>query len=236
MIFNSVEAERLYKLYTTSPSDALISGLHEISAGLIKAIALSLDRDFADDLIQEGHLKLHTIIIGRKYNPGRCSMYTFLSTALRNRMIDYLRKERTCLTLYDWSGVSVCTPPAVESLPAFDCYYTHRFPSISDNNPILYSRDALKECLNKSKIITTMHEVYGVPKSRAAVIYNSMVIFARYTSLVDCHECDFSEPLAHATNGHEFTLEPERILVGAPHANYTQIVRHVSIYYGRKTG
>lgn len=237
MIFNSIEAERLYALCLCDNNPAAITKLHELSAGLIKAVALSLDPSCADDLIQEGHLKLQTIITAKKYKANKCSLYTFLSVALRNRMIDYLRKEKSYLSLYD-NCPAHCNTSFVSSYnhELFDCYYPRRFPSLTHPSVIGYTKDALTENLSKARVIETIWRNYGLPKGRAAVMYNSVQIFLRYVSIIDCDIDSLDEPLANATNGHEFTLIPESILVHAPNAKYLTILQHVNILkYGTQT-
>lgn len=91
MIFDTDVAEQLYQDYQEG-NDSALGEFLELASPLMEVIALSVCPAQQEDLVQEAHLKSMQIFIDDLYKPGRGSMYTFLSSALKFHMIDVLRK------------------------------------------------------------------------------------------------------------------------------------------------
>lgn len=223
MLFDSAEAERLYCAYCQSHNPRYIAELHSLSSDLIKVIAGSLNqRDFFDDLTQEGHLKLQQIVVNNSYRLGtKCSMYTFLSYCLRNRMIDYLRKLKAFEPLDDNTVADAKCVDLIYDSSHFDVYYGKRFPSLANIGveSVVYIRDSIFEQANRSKVINTITDVYGLHRSHANLLHNSVSIFLKLSIKSTLTEAKLMTSLSYATNGSEMTLKPENVLAG----NYTAV-------------
>lgn len=230
MIFDSIQAEKLYCTYCHAPKPAHIARLHELAADYIKVIAGSLGTDYFEDLCQEGHLKLQRIIIKHQYKPGTsCSMYTFLDKALRNHMIDWLRKTQEHLELFESAAIVSIPEPLYGTVELFTCYYQERFPSLNGAGLIVarYAKDTILERIRKHKALKTITCVYSIPRPQAILMYNSVEILLRVLAVTSPSELDITIPLSCATNGHEFTLYPESVLVDCEFYSYQKLVNHI---------
>lgn len=214
MIFDSVAAGKLYELSTNGDQSAL-AGLHALSSDFIRAIAMSISPDAADDLCQEGHIKLHNLVKHKSIDLGRKSIYTYLSITLRNHMIDCMRRECSygCL-----SDDIECTPAQDASMELTHArmYMRKRFPSIPGNassDMADYVVQALSECMRdmRKRVIRTLYNIYPINKARALVIYHAaeIAVAAELLKL----QPHYDQALIHANNGQEFTLIPEFVLV-----------------------
>lgn len=229
MIFDSKQAEKYYCMYCARPTDNLAGRIHILSADLIKVIAGSLDDSYFEDLCQEGHLKLQRIIIKQQYKPHTaCSMYTFLDRALRNHMIDWLRKTQEHMELFEHAA-TVHIPESYSMGELFAQYYQERFPSLNGAGLHIarYVKDTILERIRKHLALRTMICVYSLTRSQATLLYNSVEIFLRISAITSSSELDIATPLSHATNGHEFTLHPESVLVDCEFDSYQKLVRHI---------
>lgn len=132
MLFDSRRVEDLYKQYDSIGDKRILDVIHQESNGLIEVIAKSVCPDMFDDLVQEGHLKLRSILMSGSYKPIRGSIYSFLSSVLRNHMADVVRREN----VRSHAGLERCSVQGdVVDEIAMDCgciieYGKHRFPSI----------------------------------------------------------------------------------------------------------
>lgn len=234
MIFDSVTAKELYIEYAKSRDPVLLERLHVMVSDLIKVIALSLDRnEYYDDLVQEGHLKFHRIIINLQFRvDSPAAMYTFLSKVLRNYMIDYLRKIRaTCdldsITL-TCDDIYRCDTTTLDTW--FNRYYPDRFPSLYHGyNYAEYAYDAIIELVNRNKAINTLLLHPQLTRPQAIIIYRSVSVFIAIATVLDLTPGTLSKSLKYAHNGSEFTLLPESKLAGCSDAlDYNGLLAHVS--------
>lgn len=235
MIFNSDAAEQLYINYIRTKDVTSLEKLHLLANDLIKVIALSLNRDdYYDDLVQEGHLKLHQIIQKHQFRTDTpAAMYTFLSKVLRNHMIDYLRKSKPCVNLDSIAGVA--TFDANHGYDTsyrdelFDHYYPSRFPTLDNGYAYAsYVYEAVQESITRNKIVNTLM-LNPLNRAHALFIYRSVNSFLCITSVMTITPSHLLESLKYATNGNEFTLYPECVLMDYNAVlNYKQLIAHVS--------
>lgn len=220
MIFNNAEATALYRMYLITGDKMYVDRLCELSTSLVEVIALSANPEHADDLAQEGYIKLHSLITRRGFDPERGStLFSFLSTSLRNCMIDYLRKER-CTSELDES--LICADSPTEStlldLYSISAYAKGRFPSLHPTvaaDAAEYIATSLVECKAKG-VLKTLDLVYGFNKSLAYTFYHSIIIYTRMVILGRVPQ----EPVCSVIEDREMTLLPELcIILGLDTAN-----------------
>lgn len=214
MIFDSIAAGQLYELSIRGDKDALVR-LHVLSEDFIRAIAMSISPDAADDLCQEGHIKLHNLVMYKSIDLDRRSLYTYLSVTLRNHMIDHMRRE--CDYAYLSDDIE-CAPSQdmVVELARARAYISSRFPSLPCDTSLDmadYVTQALTEGVTdmRKRVIRTLYSLYPINKAKALVIYYAAEIAAAAELLRV--QPDYDQALIHANNGHEFTLIPEFVLI-----------------------
>lgn len=228
-----MQAEKAYRAYAVTGDESAIISMHTLANDLISAIACSLDQPtHYEDLCQEAHLKLQIIITKQKYRTNtRCSFYTFLSVALKNAMIDYMRKTQDAYELQDWAiNCEMDDNYYVMDEELFRSYYQYRFPSLTNCYEVAeYIKDTILEHLRKPLVLNTLTSLYQLPRPRAIIMHNSVELFALKSSSL--HLSDLVEPLSYAYNGKEFTLYPESVMVGAPGViGYKKLLAYM---YGR---
>lgn len=232
MIFDNGKAEQIYCTYANTGDKSLVADFHDITNDLINAIASALDQPaHHEDLRQEAHLKLQIIITKQKYRTGtRCSLYTFLSAALKNAMIDYLRKLKDTCEFTDYGEDFIMGEVAELDEQLFRNYYQYRFPSKPGYyNIATYIVDTLMERLRKPKVLTTLTSLYDLPRAQAILLHNSVELFM-LASRSDI-ETNMEKSISCATNGKELTLYPESVLLGYPGVvGYKKLL---AIIYGR---
>lgn len=234
MIFDSNTAKLLYIEYASTHDPVVLERLHGLANDLISVIAVSLNKDWCyEDLVQEGHLKFHQIIIKQQFRiDSPAAMYTFLSKVLRNHMIDYLRKIKDCADLD--SMIYLCAADYQDcdteyNNELFEHYYPDRFPTLQRGFAYAeYVYEAILECINRNKIVDTLVLDPKLSRPYALAVYRSVNSFLRITSTIDLTPQQFHKPLSYAHNGKEFTLYPECLLAGCDCIlTYTQLTAHV---------
>jgi DNA-directed RNA polymerase specialized sigma24 family protein len=231
MILDSPTATQLYIEYINTQDPKLLAEIHKLADSFIQVIAYSLHQPaYQDDLVQEGHLKMHILLSSMQFRTNTtAALYSYLDPAIRNCMIDYLRKQHDYVNIDDVT--IMCAEPfhyAVYQSDAFDAYYATRFPSLRDCYLCAeYARDAVMEAVNRNKAVTTLF-LYTKTRQQALTVYRSVQLFLRTSSLMDIPQQTLSTSLSHATNGHEFTLYPESILIGCDECKYNQLVAYVN--------
>lgn len=231
MIFDNTTAEKLYVQYLESQDSLTLSKLHEMSSPLIGAIAHSISPNYCDDLAQEAHIKLHTLLRSGTFDPAQSSMYNYLSFVLKNCMIDYIRKERSHNQLGDNDKfIDENFSMAVEC-PDYEYisfYAEHRFPSfhssVSNEMAEYVYFGIIEDANQKSRgTISTMELLYPVTTRQAYVFYQAMTVFTR------CHAANGNsmhiDDAIEAAEENEFSLYPEIVLsVGKSIANFVKQV------------
>lgn len=214
MIFDSTTASKLYSRATLGDKQAL-SELHAISIDFIRAVAMSVSIDNVEDLTQEGHIKLHTLVLNDSIDLTRRSLYTYLSIVLKHHMIDHMRRYTSHALLTDKVECPSIPDQTVE-LPSARLYLGMRFPSLVEGascDMADYLVQALSENVRdmRKRVIRTLYNLYPINKARALVVYHvaEIAVAAELLRL----EPSYDRALESATNGHEFTLIPEYILV-----------------------
>lgn len=236
MIFDSITAKQLYINYVDTDDNIALEKLHVLANDLIKVIAMSLNRDdYYEDLVQEGHLKLHKILRQHQFRiDTHAAMYTFLSKVLRNHMIDYLRKCKPCVDIESVTHLQasdnyiICDTDYVDEL--FDHYYPQRFPTLKHGyDHASYVYEAVQESITRNKIINTLTLNPNLLRSQALAIYRSVNAFLGITSVLSITPAHLSNSLLHAHNSNEFTLYPECIMAECDSVmNYNALIAHVS--------
>lgn len=186
MIFDSDFFNEVYQDYIAYQDPLDLEDLCDEVHGLIEAIAVSISPTLSEDLSQEGHLKFLQLCQSGVINPERGSVYSFLSFALRNHMIDYLRGLQDTDELTDLATGKDYTANIDISniLDAMQDYAYDRFPSLQEETiePLItYIFDAIREeAKGKARgIIQTMQTLFGLNRSQSYAIYHSCVIFLR---------------------------------------------------------
>lgn len=214
MIFDSVLAGQLYTRSVLGDKQALAE-LHSISDNFIKAIAMSVCVESVEDLTQEGHMKLLALVLNDSIDVTRSSLYTYLSVALRNHMIDHMRRDVNYAYLSD--TVECFTPPDTTlDLSHTRLYLRRRFPSLADSiseDMAEYMTQAMHECIRdmRKRVIRTLYSMYPLSRSKALVVYHAAEIAVAAELLKSGP--GYKRALEFATNGHEFTLIPEYVLI-----------------------
>lgn len=194
MIFEEDLAQQAWVEYTSTRDKAALHRLHELTVSLIEVIALSVCPDQFDDLVQEGHLKLQTVVESELYNGTRGTLYTFLSSALRNHMLDVLRRDsrQACDDLGD-DEIESCLAMPVISYSCIDVdaamgYGIRRFPSLHNS----ISADATRYIISSKLeavsggsrgVIRTLCCMYDLDRVISRTLYFSMTILVRMMSL-----------------------------------------------------
>lgn len=237
MIFEASRVESLLtQYYANGRSQATICEIHRLTEPLIKHLAYDISSAYADDLIQEGHLKLFNIITTKKYKPGRGGLYSFMRTVLTNRMIDYIRRGDSYQELPPTLGIeSPFYIGTTINTGLIELYATQRFPSLHNSvaanaaNYIIHG--ICEQVCGKSKgIIKTLELLYPVHKPLSQIFYHSISIVLRYVVVnPDCLIDDFSSALQMAKEK-ESTLLPEVVMVLGPE----QAALFIKIFNGIK--
>lgn len=230
MIFDDQEVTRLYLEYVAAGGDELVCRIHDQTDSLIRSIAASVCwGPEIDDLVQEGHLKLHSLVTCQRYDPGRGStMYNFLSQALRNHMLDFMRKcedteelpedddDGDDLAEISQASVVVHEVSDQSRLQAVRSYELGRYPSLPKlvvEDAVDYVIHALTEsaCGGYKGIIRTLQVRYGLERRTATTMYYSTMAVLRMTLL----GLDWVQHIGRAdvNCGNETSLLPEMTLM-----------------------
>lgn len=220
MIFEAARVESLLDQYSANgESQNTILEIHKLSDPLIRHLAYTISSAYADDLIQEGHVKLFNVIISKKYKSGKGNLYSFVRTVLTNCMIDFLRRVNICQELPTALGVeSSFYYGAMIDTNLVDNYVVNRFPSLHSSVSIDAASYVIcgicEQVCGKSKgIIKTLELLYPIQKPLSQVFYHSISIVLRYMIInSDCTTDDFSSAIRMAVEK-ESTLLPEVVLV-----------------------
>lgn len=185
--FDSIAVKNLYMLAVRGDVTA-IECLHKACDPLIRVIAFSVDGSGRQtgDLIQEGHLKLQLMVRDKQYSVGRGrSTYAFFSTALRNHMVDCVRKGcREYPSEEVYVNADGDQPVIDKRWEGIVEYAAKRFPDVSEHvaaDAACYVIDAVIETANKQSrgIIRTLRSVYGMNQETAYAFYWVMVSLLR---------------------------------------------------------
>jgi len=221
MLFDAKIAVSLYRRAKRGDAKA-IEEFHSVSVSLIEAIAASLGSQF-DDLVQEGHLRIQRIIVESLYDPARGSMYSFLSTTLRNAMIDYLRKDREDLELPEETFGDNHTNHTEESpiISNYVEYMVLRFPTIDPavlDRIVDYAVKSTRESVSDGckGVIRTMCVEYGIGRRWSSTMYSVVLALMRMDALGIEWEENICDALAIAKNGTALSLIPELVLLNGP--------------------
>lgn len=219
MIFDSALAESLYTSYIQRGDKQAIDIIQLQTNPLIEVIAKSVCPELYDDLVQEGHLKLRSILLSGIYSPSKGSMYTFLSSVLRNHMADVVRKEgiRAHAGLED-----IYAAPVGGEIMDCECvleYGEQRFPSIHGS----VARDAVRYTMHVASeqpvdgyrgSLRTLQTVYGLSRQWARTLHYGVLAVLR----MHCMGLDWQANRADALElagcaALEGTLLPEMVLL-----------------------
>lgn len=216
MIFDNNLAENLYLNYIHTGDVTKLEDLHKLAAPLIATIANSVSSAHKDDLQQEAHIKLQKIATSNSFSPDRSSLYNFLSSVLRNCMIDFLRKQRDHAELQENSAIcSDIVAHVTDSAIDVGSYAKLRFPSLHPaiaKDMAEYIQQAISEQVSRKSrgTIATLELWYPLDRSGAYVAYHAIATYMRCMSL----KCELYYPLAISkARLHEFTLLPELYLI-----------------------
>lgn len=225
--FDSALVAELYDEYRMTASREVLTDIHEASRQLIEVLAVSMRDSLVshDDLCQEGHIKLQELVFQGSYNRSRGSMYSFLTSALRNRMLDMIRGERDHddISEYDelLSGNGLHSVSVSHSVHTDELcsYMDKRFPSLRDeivNGAVKYILAALQEgCSGGYKgVVRTLCTTFVSDRPMASAVYFSTLSIIR----MDCMGYDW---LIHRDDAllllddctMERTLMPEVVLL-----------------------
>lgn len=226
MFFDEERVVELYNKYVTDNS--LADEFHEATKGLIEVVAVSVSSENLEDLIQEGHAKLQKVLINRLYVPSRGSLYSFLSTTLRNHMIDVLRKNSKFGYTFDVFDVFRDVESHPLNLSGIDNYVdelsdymVRRFPTLSEDiisGAITYVIEGVKEDVHDGVrgTLRTMELMYNLDRTKARILYYSVLCTVRMMlhEKVNWRE-NMEEALSISSNCDllEFTLIPEVVLL-----------------------
>jgi hypothetical protein len=196
---------------------------------LIEVIANSIDVRKKDDLTQIGHLHLHRLVQDGIIDLSRGDLYSFLSRALKNKMLDEVKNERYCDELTDDIPHNTHNYMDISDVMCDTADYAEgRFFSLHKS----VARDAAEYVINgciesvigKSRGVVTTLELFYPFDSRnlAYVFYVSVSTFARL--VINGQKAFIVDALSTSRAGLEHTLIPEVALVLGLEA--TSILRH----------
>lgn len=217
MIFQSGDVEKLYRRYRHSGNAELLEQIHSSSRSLIEVIAKSVDPEQFDDLVQEGHVKLHMLVQDGNYIPSRGPMYTFLDRALRNHMYDYLRKQRGESVEYLLDAIGTEPVLATDEFDVTELleYESRRFSSLDDG----LVREAIGYIVSNDNsgykgAVRTLVMTYSISRQLATTMFRSTQAVLR----MDCMGYDWQANKADALEvvglcGTEITMLPEVVLL-----------------------
>lgn len=214
MIFDNAAVTALYREYLATGDETLINRICELSVSLIEVVAVSVSPEHADDLAQEGHIKLYNVVTRRGFDPDRgTTLFSFLNTVLRNVMVDYLRKERPSSELCeDLAGSDSCTSDQLPlDLDALAIYAAARFPSLHSTvaaDAATYVAAALAECKSRG-VLRTLEIFYNLNRKQAYTFYHAITIYLRMLMMDKPPQAQLERVVC---NG-EMTLVPELYLV-----------------------
>ena len=233
MIFDNVRALYAYEMFVRTQEHVYLNDLHTETMPLIEVIALSVNQQYYLDLVQEAHEKLTIIATTVKYQRSKGNFYAFLSTALRNAMISYLRKERTHDELdeeYCEVGASMDGFLVERKLLPWVC---QRFPSYPEPmvcDAAVYIACALDERVRGQNrgIKRTLQMWYPFDDwSQVTTFYNSVVAYSRIEDTR--YEEEALLVVKHTSLVIEKTMLPEVVLaIGAKSATALIKVLHGS--------
>ena len=237
MIFEATKVESLLNQYSVNgKSQTTVQEIHKLSDPLIKHLAYGISPVYADDLIQEGHIKLYNVIVAEKYKSDKGNLYSFVRTLLTNCMIDFLRRGDICQELPVTLGIeSPFYCGAMIDMNLVNAYMVERFPSLHSSVSVdaasYVIQGICEQVCGKSKgIIKTLELLYPVHKPLSQIFYHSISIVLRYMTInYDCSADDFSAAIQMAKEK-EDTLLPEIVLV----LGNTQAALFMKIFNGIK--
>lgn len=233
MLLDSDNAERLYLNYQEGDSNALEELLSEASP-LMEVVALSVCPGQQEDLVQEARLKLMAICIDDKYDPGRGSMYTFLSSTLKYHMIDVLRKgpkedsEEDCDEYASTNGASIHYDLELIHSDNIIEYNFYRYPTLHSSvteDATEYVLSTIPECvIGRSRgIIRTLCLMYNSDRQLSRVLYFATLAIARMDTLGIEWQENVDDALDLVSAGLESTLLPEvTLMLGKGQASMLQ--------------
>lgn len=215
MIFDGRAAKKIYTDHFNG--DDCTDSLVRQCQPLVEAIATDLSSSgrYREDLIQEGYVKLLKLLNSRKFVPnGRETggdFHSWLSFALRNCMIDYLRKQKDHEDLPD--DIPYKFTLDVSNLTALQSWAVARFPSLPPeltSDAAIYIHYALREDVHRKYLgtIITLGTVYDLDPPTAKLLYHSCRIF------IQSGDANSSDALLLASHeNYANTLIPELVLL-----------------------
>lgn len=218
MIFDTDEVELLYEEYQEGQD--VLDDIITFSTPLMEVIAMSVCPPMAEDLVQEGHLKLMNIVTCDQYRPERGSLYSFLSMAIKNHMIDVLRRqgneyEEDC-DEYASTSDTTLLPCVVDG----DCIvqynvarYSYHSSVVQDASTYVLSSATENICEGSRGVIRTLSLLWPMNRAVARTLYFGTVAVARLSVLDMNWQCNIKDAINLAKAGAEASLLPELVLM-----------------------
>ena len=186
MIFDCDTVSQLVLEFQRNPDEEVLADILEKSRRLVEAIVSSYDSTFRDDLIQESYLKIQNAI--QFFNPNISSLHNYFTTIIRNCCITFSKKNTKELVVdfgeeFILIGEDSCDDTDYhETLHELVVRNRTRFPSILCDDIDEMTEHIffmLQDRAKSNHVISSIVEIFDVPRSVASTIYHSTLIYLR---------------------------------------------------------